>query len=44
MYEKITNYNTLALIYSRSDKLLTVRKFFEFYFLTNKFDCDLAVL
>ncbi len=44
VFEKITSYNTLAIIFSRNDKLSTVRKFFEFYFLTNKFDLDLALL
>lgn len=44
VFEKITNYTTLGHIYSRSDKLLTVRKYFEFYFLTNKYDMNLALL
>lgn len=38
MISKITKYSSLTAIYSRSDKLVTVRKLFEFYFLTYRFD------
>lgn len=38
MISKITKYASLSEIYSRSDRLVTVRKLFEFYFLTYRFD------
>ena len=44
MYEKIRDYATLSQIYARSDRVTAVRKIFEFYFLTHKFDLDLALL